>query len=52
MQPDRFEDNTFDLVISVNTVHNLDRDECAKALLEIERVSRKHSFCCGCLLER
>lgn len=39
-----FEDNTFDLVISVNTVHNLDRDECAKALLEIERVSRKHSF--------
>ena len=39
-----FEDNSFDVVISINTVHNLDRDECAKALQEIERVSRKGSF--------
>lgn len=39
-----FDDNSFDLVISVNTVHNLERDECAKALQEIERVSRGKSF--------
>ncbi|MCH9634284.1 MAG: 2-methoxy-6-polyprenyl-1,4-benzoquinol methylase, mitochondrial [Chlamydiae bacterium] len=39
-----FEDNSFDCVISINTVHNLDKDECAKALQEIERVSKKHSF--------
>lgn len=39
-----FEDNQFDLVISINTVHNLEKDECAKALQEIERVSKKNSF--------
>lgn len=39
-----FEDNSFDVVISVNTVHNLERPECAKALQEIERVSRGKSF--------
>ena len=39
-----FEDNSFDVVISINTVHNLDRDECAVALSEIERVSRGKSF--------
>ena len=39
-----FEDNSFDVVISINTVHNLDRDECAVALSEIERVSREKSF--------
>ena len=39
-----FEDNSFDLVISITTVHNLDRDECGKALQEIERVSRGKSF--------
>ena len=39
-----FEDNSFDVVISINTVHNLDRDECAIALSEIERVSRGKSF--------
>jgi ubiquinone/menaquinone biosynthesis C-methylase UbiE len=39
-----FPDNSFDLVISINTIHNLDRDDCKKALQEIERVSRKHSF--------
>lgn len=39
-----FEDNSFDLVLSINTIHNLDEDECVKALREIERVSRKHSF--------
>lgn len=39
-----FPDKTFDVVISINTVHNLDRNDCAKALQEIERVSRGHSF--------
>lgn len=39
-----FEDNSFDVVMSINTVHNLDEKECAKALQEIERVSRGKSF--------
>lgn len=39
-----FDDNSFDVVVSVNTVHNLERDECAKALQEIERVSKGKSF--------
>ncbi len=39
-----FESKSFDFTISINTVHNLERDECAKALQEIERVSRKGSF--------
>ena len=39
-----FEDNSFDVVISINTVHNLNREECGKALQEIERVSRGRSF--------
>jgi len=39
-----YDDNSFDVVISINTVHNLEREECAKALQEIERVSRGKSF--------
>ena len=39
-----FEDNSFDVVISINTVHNLEEDECGQALQEIERVSRGKSF--------
>jgi ubiquinone/menaquinone biosynthesis C-methylase UbiE len=39
-----FEDESFDLVTAINTVHNLDLDECKQALHEIERVSRKHAF--------
>ena len=39
-----FPDKSFDVVISVNTVHNLDRDGCGKALQEIERVARSKSF--------
>ena len=39
-----FEDKSFDVVISINTIHNLDIDNCAKALREINRVSKKHSF--------
>lgn len=36
--------NQFDLVISINTIHNLDRNGCIKALQEIERVGKGNSF--------
>ncbi len=39
-----FEDNSFDLVISINTVHNLIPEECTQSIKEIERVSKKHAF--------
>jgi ubiquinone/menaquinone biosynthesis C-methylase UbiE len=39
-----FPDKSFDITISINTVHNLEREECAQALQEIERVSRKGSY--------
>lgn len=35
-----FADKSFDLVISINTIHNLPRDKCIKALKEIERVGK------------
>ena len=38
-----FADKNFDLVISINTVHNLPPTECAQALREIQRVGR-HAF--------
>jgi SAM-dependent methyltransferase len=39
-----FPDKSFDVVISINTIHNLVRDECAQALREIERVSKGRSY--------
>ena len=39
-----FPDQTFDLVISINTIHNLELDGCAKSLKEICRVSKKNKF--------
>lgn len=39
----QFEDKEFDLVISINTIHNLPLNECKKALKEIQRVG-KHAF--------
>lgn len=39
-----FAEDTFDLVISINTIHNLAIDDCKQALREISRVSKKHSF--------
>ena len=39
-----FEDDSFDLVISINTIHNLEQAELVKALIEIQRVSRKYVF--------
>jgi ubiquinone/menaquinone biosynthesis C-methylase UbiE len=39
-----YSDNFFDLVISINTIHNLDKNDCAQSLKEISRVSKKNSF--------
>ena len=36
--------NSFDLVISINTTHNLEINQCKKALSEMERVSRKDKY--------
>jgi SAM-dependent methyltransferase len=39
-----FPDRSFDLVVSINTIHNLPPDRCRKALREIQRVSSGHAF--------
>jgi SAM-dependent methyltransferase len=39
-----FEDDSFDLVISITTVHNLEREDCKKSLRELERVSANGKF--------
>ena len=39
-----YTDSSFDVVISINTIHNLARDECGKALSEIQRVSKGRAF--------
>ncbi|MGH1351072.1 MAG: class I SAM-dependent methyltransferase [Methyloligellaceae bacterium] len=39
-----FEDNSFDVTISITTVHNMNFNGCIRTLKEIERVSRKGSF--------
>lgn len=39
-----FPDKSFDVVISITTIHNLERDECAVALQEVERVARRGAF--------
>lgn len=39
-----FQDKSFDLVISITTIHNLELQECKNSLKEIERVSRKNKF--------
>lgn len=39
-----YPDNSFDLVICINTVHNLPLEECKQALAEIQRVTRRHAF--------
>jgi len=39
-----FKDKSFDLVISITTIHNLPREDCKRALREIQRVSRRHTF--------
>ena len=39
-----FPDKSFDLVISINTVHNLPLEECKQAIREVQRVAKKHAF--------
>ena len=39
-----FENNSFDVVISINTIHNLALDDCALAIKEIERVKKNNSY--------
>ena|SRR3989338_3320805 len=39
-----YKDKSFDLVISINTIHNLSLRECKQALREIQRVKKKHAF--------
>jgi ubiquinone/menaquinone biosynthesis C-methylase UbiE len=39
-----YPDNSFDLVVSINTVHNLALEECKQALREIQRVTKKDAF--------
>jgi ubiquinone/menaquinone biosynthesis C-methylase UbiE len=34
-----FPDDSFDAVISINTIHNLPRERCLKAIQEIERIA-------------
>jgi ubiquinone/menaquinone biosynthesis C-methylase UbiE len=35
---------SFDLVLAINTIHNLPYEDCQQSLREIERVSRRHAF--------
>lgn len=39
-----YRDDSFDLVISINVVHNLPEAECRRAIREMERVGRKHKY--------
>jgi len=41
-----FPDHTFDLVLSLNTLHNLRCFDLEQALLEIGRVGRSHKYIC------
>ena len=41
-----WEDNYFDLVISINTFHNLYCYELEKSLIEMERVGKKNKYIC------
>lgn len=39
-----FPDGSFDSVLAINTIHNLDRDGCVRALREIERLAPGKGF--------
>lgn len=41
-----FEDKSFDLVVSITTLHNLYCMDFHKALMEIERVGKRHKYIC------
>jgi SAM-dependent methyltransferase len=40
-----FPDASFDAVLSINTIHNLDRQGCARALREMTRIVREPAKC-------
>jgi ubiquinone/menaquinone biosynthesis C-methylase UbiE len=39
-----YADASFDLVLAINTIHNLPYEDCKQSLREIQRVSRRHAF--------
>jgi ubiquinone/menaquinone biosynthesis C-methylase UbiE len=39
-----YPDKSFDLVTSINVAHNFGLDECAQAILEVQRVTKKNAF--------
>ena len=41
----RYKSNQFDLVFSINTLHNLEIDSLIQAIKEIQRVGKKHYIC-------
>ena len=41
-----WKDNTFDLVVSITTLHNLHAYNLEKALREMERVGKQHKYLC------
>ena len=41
-----WDDNTFDLVISITTMHNLHAYDLELALREMERVGKRHKYLC------
>jgi ubiquinone/menaquinone biosynthesis C-methylase UbiE len=40
-----FPDQSFDAVLSINTIHNLDRDGCIRAFREMNRICRNPEKC-------
>jgi len=44
-KPLRYKSNQFDLVFSINTLHNLEIDSLTQAIKEIQRVGKKHYIC-------
>jgi hypothetical protein len=39
-----YADKSFDLVVSINSIHNLPLEKCKRALREVERVSRAYKY--------
>ena len=39
-----FEDDSFDVVVAINTIHNTPLEGCLQSLREITRVARRHAF--------
>lgn len=42
-----YPDHSFDLVISINALHNLEAPDLDRALREMERVGKKHKYLCA-----